>query len=521
MFSILSIRSEKNWPRKREIPGPRGSASDTGGAPALDKAVRSASDRVQDFLSSIRLTLFLCLVLASVSIVGTVIPQNGRPADYVGLYGQTGARILEFLGFTDLYHSPGFVLLLSLLGLNLVMCTAKRFPHVWRSLRRDVRADREPSLDGWKNQDTLDLRGDPERVAADLDRALRRLFGNLTASVPGEPGDGRSVRRFERNRYSRLGPYIAHASLLLILLGGLVGALFGFQATLVLHEGEESSTVWMQEGAKKLDLGFGIRCNRFVLEHYPDGSPREYRSEVTLSDPRTGTTLDGAIRVNHPLSFRGITFYQATYGSSPRLVLEVEDRQTREKVEIRTGLHAPFLLPGGRGERAVVVDFREQLVIPAEMMRMTSFPREDLGPAARISVVDDKGFQDPFWILQEFPDWDLRKTGPYRFRLLHFDLLRYTGLQVSRDPGTPLVWAGCILLVLGFLLSLLMDHEVTWVIREDTGKGEIRVRIASRAVRHPLAYEARFAAKKDLLRKRLTRWLGGPKSPEGASAGRG
>lgn len=487
----------------------------------MDIAVPSTSDRVQHFLSSLRLTLFLCLALASVSIVGTVVPQNGPPADYVALYGQRGARILEFLGFTDLYHSPGFVLLLSLLGLNLLMCTAKRFPRVWRSLRRDIRADKAPSLDGWKNQDTLELRGDPERAVADLERALRRLFGTLTASVPCEPGGTRSVRRFERNRYSRLGPYIAHASLLLILLGGLLGALFGFQASLVLHEGEESSTVWIQEGAKKLDLGFSVRCNRFVLEQYPDGSPREYRSEVKLSDPRTGSTLEGAIRVNHPLSFRGITFYQATYGTSPRVVLEVEDRQTRDKIEIRTGLHAPFLLPGGRGDRAIVVDFREQLVIPVEMMRMTSFPKENLGPAARISVMDDKGFQDPFWILQQFPDWDLRKAGPYRFRLLQFDLLRYTGLQVSRDPGTPLVWTGCILLVLGFLLSLLMDHEVTWVIREDKGKGEILVHIASRAVRHPLAYEARFAAKRDLLRKKLSLWLERPRSPEGGRAGAG
>lgn len=474
---------------------------------------------MKDFLSSTRLTLFLCLVLASVSIVGTVVPQNSRPSDYVTLYGQKGARVLEFLGFTDLYHSPGFILLLSLLGLNLAVCTAKRFPTVWRSLRRSAPVDREPALDGWKHQETLELRGNPERVTADLDRVLRSLFGKPTASVARKAGTACWVRRFERNRYSRLGPYIAHASLLLILIGALVGALFGFQATLVLHEGEESSTVWMQEGAKKLDLGFGIRCNRFVLEAYPDGSPREYRSEVTLSDPRTGTTLDGAIRVNHPLSFRGITFYQSTYGSSPRLVLEVEDRETREKIEIRTGLHVPFLLPGGRGQRAIVMDFREQLVIPAEMMRMTSFPREDLGPAARIALVDDQGFQDPFWILKEFPDWDLRKNGPYRFRLVHFDLLRYTGLQVSRDPGTPLVWAGCILLVLGFLLSLLMDHEVTWIVREDTGKGQIRLRIASRAVRHPLAYEARFAAKKDLLRKKLSRWLERPKASSSGSAG--
>lgn len=474
----------------------------------MGRTLRNALDRIKDLLSSTRLTLFLCLVLAGVSIVGTVVPQNGRPGDYEAWYGLTGARMLDFLGLTDLYHSAGFILLLGLLGLNLATCTARRFPSVWRSLGRMTGADPEPALARWKNQDTVELRGDPERVDADLERALRRLFGRPTApAVLLESGAFPPARRFEKNRLSRLGPYIAHASLLLILLGGLLGALFGFRASLILHEGEESSTVWIDKGARKLDLGFGIRCNRFVVETYPDGSPKEYRSEVTVSDPRTGTTLDAAIRVNHPLSFRGVTFYQSTYGSSPDFVLEVEDRQSRQRVEIRTRLQAPFLLPGGRGERAVAVDFRENLVIPAEMMRMTSFPREDLGPAVRIAILDDRGFQNPFWILKEFPDWDLRKTGSYRFRFLELHLLRYTGLEVSRDPGTPLVWAGCVLLVLGFLLSLLMDHEVTWVTREVTEKGGIRVRIASRAVRHPLAYEGRFAAKKERLRKKLSPWL--------------
>lgn len=492
------------------------------GSVALKKTLRSTLDRTEDLLSSTRLTLFLCLVLAGVSILGTVVPQNGRPEAYEAMYGRTGARVLEFLGLTDLYHSAGFILLLSLLGLNLATCTARRFPGVWRSLRRTTGADPAPALAHWKNQDTLELRGDPERVDADLERALRRLFGRPTARVaPLEAGACHSVRRFEKNRLSRLGPYLAHASLVLILLGGLLGALFGFRATLILQEGEESSTVWIEKGGRKLDLGFGIRCNRFVVETYPDGSPKDYRSEVTVSDPRTGMTLDAAIRVNHPLSFRGVTFYQSTYGSSPDLVLEVEDRQSGERVEIRTRLHAPFLLPGGRGERAIAVDFRDHLVIPAEMMRMTSFPREDLGPAVRIAIVDDRGFQNPFWILKEFPDWDLRKTGPYRFRFVDLRLLPYTGLEVSKDPGTPLVWAGSVLLVLGFLLSLLLDHEVTWVTREATEKGGIRVRIASRAVRHPLAYEGRFAVRKERLRKKLSPWLEEPKTSQGQSGVRG
>ena len=79
-------------------------------------------------LASVRLTIFLCIVLAIVSVVGTVIPQNLTAEQYGNLYGQGGARLVTGLGLSDLYHSVGFVLLLCLLAVNLMACTAKRLP---------------------------------------------------------------------------------------------------------------------------------------------------------------------------------------------------------------------------------------------------------------------------------------------------------------------------------------------------------------------------------------------------------
>jgi cytochrome c biogenesis protein len=311
----------------------------------------------------------------------------------------------------------------------------------------------------------------------------------------------------EKNRYARLGPYVAHVSILAILLGTLWGAVRGFKGGLQLTEGETSSEVWLQTGAKRIDLGFRIRCDRFVFEQYPDGTPKEYRSEVTISDGAGEVLERGSIRVNHPLTFRGITFYQSTYGSLPELTLKIRDRQGGRESLVTTGLNTPFLLPGTEGKRAMVVAFREDLRIPEEMARITAFSKRNLGPAARMVVFNEEGFEEPFWVFRDLPDMGRKAQGTHEVLLKDFRLKSYTGLQVVKDPGTPLVWIGCTFLVIGFLMALLMDHEIVWVAGDVAGGNRYRVRVAGRAVRHPGIYTARFERQKLRLRKGLSPWL--------------
>ena len=49
---------------------------------------------------------------------------------------------------------------------------------------------------------------------------------------------------------------------------------------------------------------------------------------------------------------------------------------------------------------------------------------------------------------------------------------KYTGLSVASDPGTPLVWLGCFLLVAGFAVRLYVPYRRVWgrlVARPDGG----------------------------------------------------
>ena len=73
-----------------------------------------------DFFCSLKLTMFLLISLAILSIIGTIIPQGTVPPEYVVSISPAKLQLYKALGFFDMYHSWWFILLLYLLTVNLV-----------------------------------------------------------------------------------------------------------------------------------------------------------------------------------------------------------------------------------------------------------------------------------------------------------------------------------------------------------------------------------------------------------------
>jgi len=69
---------------------------------------RDIPTRAWDALASLRLTMFVLIALALVSIIGTVIPQGSLDPQYVAaIGGEQGNRykLYSLLGFFNMYHS--------------------------------------------------------------------------------------------------------------------------------------------------------------------------------------------------------------------------------------------------------------------------------------------------------------------------------------------------------------------------------------------------------------------------------
>jgi cytochrome c biogenesis protein ResB len=120
----------------------------------------------------------------------------------------------------------------------------------------------------------------------------------------------------EKGRFSHFGVYVIHLGILIIIGGAVIGYLFGFDAYVQVAEGDAVDTIELKgdRGAKKLN--FTLRCDRFSVDFYEDGAPKEYRSDLTfLKNDRV--VYQGSLLVNHPITFEGLRFYQASYGTVP------------------------------------------------------------------------------------------------------------------------------------------------------------------------------------------------------------
>ncbi len=442
-----------------------------------------------EYLSTVRLTIVVCIALAATSVIGTLIPQNQSFDYYLTRFGIRPAGVLKTLGFFDLYHSPLFVGLLCLLALNLVFCTCRRFPNVWRSLTRDPHVPLVEHIEKWKHVAKIPLSTDLPTAKEVLSKAIQKIFGNPRI----QDADGIVFYGVQRGRWARVGPYVTHASILLILIGALVGSLFGFKGFVTIQEGSQVDSVQIGSSGRVRPLGFTIHCTRFSITNYPNGTPKEYRSEITIKDTEGRVVLEGPVRVNHPVTYNGITLYQSTYGMNPEVTLSVRDTTTGKVTTITTALNTSFEISSHNGVRAMLLNFDPDAKMPLEMARLLQRPRQGLGPAAQIVLLKDQGPQDVFWIFKEYPEFNKERLGSYSFEINDYVMRTYTGLQVVKDPGTTVIWIGCVLMVIGFVLSFFFEHHVVWVVyRHDRGRARGEVIVAGRGLRHPGSYGDRF-----------------------------
>lgn len=419
-------------------------------------------------LASAKLTIFLFFTLAATSVFGTVVAQGLPQEHYERLYGPVVMFLIQVFDITDMYHSWWFTLLLILLAVNIATCTVRTLPGTIRqALRRDRGGD-EAVFRACPIRYEMDVLDDKKEVAA-LENELRALAGKLVGRPVVKDKEGVRSLYAERGAYTRFGVVFVHISVLIILAGGLVGSMSGFTGQMTIVEGETASAASVFPDNREHPLPFSVRCDRFVVQFYDNGMPKEYRSDITIIDEGTSMASE-SVRVNHPVTYQGYKLCQATYGiaDASDFRVAVTDTKSGDKARITVGLMKKAPLPGSDASFAVakfVPDFQGQ------------------GPAVLGVILAPGMAHDIFWIPAQGRRSMGTERGDFVFRLENFTTRYYTGLQISKNPGMPLVWIGFGLIVVGFILVLFGSHRRLWMQISLTGKGRWHVQIAAKTDR--------------------------------------
>lgn len=449
------------------------------------------------FFCSVKLTIVLLLSLAFTSIIGTVIPQNESPDAYLHAYGAFRYQVLDTLGIFDMYHSWWFQGLLLLLMLNIVACSIHRLSGSWKLIfKRNPKVHPE-RFTRRPDARTLTEKRNVEELIEAYEPIVARRYGHCQVI---RSSDG-AVIYGEKGRLSRLGVYIVHASVIFLLIGGLIGSFFGFEGFVNIPEGEATDTIRIRNTGQIHRLGFQIRCDDFNLTFYENGAPKEYRSSLTiLEDGQVVKQKD--IIVNDPLRYGGVNLFQSSYGTLPpekapqaevptpgpaaRYSFSFTSRASGMSYTATAAVGVPVDIPEGLG-KFVVMAYEPD----------ASFRGMEVGAALKGILTPSGGEPVEVLLPLKFANFDKMRGGDVIIAVAAepkpngkpqptVEERYYTGLQVTRDPGVWLVYTGFMLMIAGCFVTFYLSHQQVCIVIEQLRKNS-RVTLAGISNRNQLA----------------------------------
>jgi len=451
-------------------------------------------DTIWGFFASVRLTVILLLSLAATSIIGTFIPQNKQPMEYLQAFGEFGYRLLSALDFFDMYRSWWFRLLIILLVLNIIICSIERLASIGKILFVKKPPFRPGRFQKVKTRWTFDDERSPEKLQDLYAPVLKRKFGYTHT----ETTDEGTYLFAEKWRWTRIGVYIVHFSIVVLLLGSLIGSILGFEGFVNIPENETVETIFLRQTGQSLKLPFAIRCDDFDVSFYANGAPKEFRSSLTVLE-NGQVALQKDIVVNDPLRYRGINVFQSSYGKMApedrhrhveppeEVELKVTEKATGRSLTRKVAIGTQFDLPDGAGQ-VKIAGFQEAL----------TFGGQNLGPGLLLEIASPQGPAEQVLLPLHFPNFDKMRGGSFLFTILgqktrdfkpEEEAERYyTGLQVTKDPGVPVVYTGFVSMIVGFIITFFMSHQTVCVILT-AREGQTHVAVAGIADRNKLGME--------------------------------
>jgi len=373
----------------------------------------------------------------------------------------------------DMYHSWWFLALLVLFTVNLTCCTIDRFPKmlkVVRNPRTKLDGSLEKSLslsDRWKKKGALSDWA--EKYSSTLTSAFAK---------PKVTEEEDEVHLYaETGVASRFGVYVTHLSIIVIFIGAILGNVLGFKSYVNIPEGEEVSHLDARGGKEHINLPFSVRNNRFWVETYPNGQPRKYASDLSVIESGR-EVLRKTITVNDPLQYKGIWFYQSSYGQAGDVTAQVAVRRPDGSPAGTLSLrpNEPIQIDGYGTIRGLNADQNYQ----------------GKGPALQVVVEKPRKPADNFWLLQQLPEQDRQRKDTMVFSFGGLNSRMFTGLQVAKDPGVNVVWLGCALMVIGLSMAFFLSHQRVWVRLAKEQDSRVEVVLAGAASRNRLAFEKKF-----------------------------
>ena len=388
-------------------------------------------------LADLRFAIFILLLISFCSITGTIIEQDQSIEIYKINYPLTNPvfgvltwdRILQF-GLDHVYKTWWFFTLIFLFGISLISCTfLQQLPSLkiarrcqfFRTTGQFYRLNMSTTLNNFSFNKIL-LRIKKKKYSIFQQKNIIYCYKGLTG---------------------RIAPIVVHFSMILILVGTIVGSLFGFKAQEIVPKTE---TFHIQNILNNGQLTFvpktSARINDFWITYTKTKTIAQFYSDISILDNYGNETNRKTISVNYPLISNGVYYYQTDWNL---IGLRVQNFKNE------------------------IIEYPLINVLNNQSKVWLTWISNNSSVTDGIVIIMDnlEGYCSVYNQLGKFlGNIELNETGVFNRSLTLLEIISSTGLQIKTDPGIPIIYLGFFFLMLSTLISYITYSQI-WIIQKN------------------------------------------------------
>lgn len=415
----------------------------------------------QSFFKSIadlRFAIGILLVIACSSIIGTVIEQDQSIETYKLNYPLTNP-VLGFLswdlilklGFDHVYKTWWFISFIFIFGTSLLTCT---FLQQVPSLKIARRCQFFRTTQQFRR-----LKISKSISHLNLNQLLSTVKDNQYSIF-----QQKNILYCYKGLIGRIAPLVVHFSMILILLGSVVGALGGFKAQEIVPKTE---TFHIQNilgnGQLTLIPKTSARVNDFWITYNKQKTINQFYSHISILNSEGNEIKQETIFVNSPAKYNGVTYYQTDWNL---VGLRMKD-QNQKLVQY------PL---------TSVLKDRDKIWLSWIPTDFT------LNNGVTLLINNLQGYCSVYNKFGEFVgNVELNESMNLNPALTLVDIISSTGLQIKSDPGIPIIYAGFAFLMISTLISYITYSQI-WIVKDQT-----EVYIGGNTTRATFDFELEFS----------------------------
>jgi len=388
-------------------------------------------------LADLRFSIFILLLISLCSIIGTIIEQDQAIQTYKinypltnPIFGFLSWDIILQLGLDHVYKTWWFLTLIFLFGCSLTLCSfLQQLPSLKIARRcqffRTINPFYRLKISTVLNKFSFN------KILTNIKQRQYSIFHqkNMIYCYKGLLG--------------RIAPIIVHFSMILILLGTIVGSLFGFKAQEIVPKTENFHIQnILATGPATIISQSSARINDFWITYTPTKTISQFYSDISVLDSEGNETNRKTISVNYPLIKNGVYYYQTDWNL---IGLRIENIQHEV-------LEYPLLNVFGDSQK----------------VWLTWIADTHLANDGVIAIIDNlEGYCSLYNNGGEFlGNLELNETNSFGQPLTLLEIISSTGLQIKTDPGIPIIYSGFFFLMISTLISYITYSQV-WLIQQN------------------------------------------------------